>query len=298
MLLSEAFHKYVTDYASFHLCPRTIELYGEGVEKTISILGDKDITELKPEDLGWMRATLSQTMCDNTIRGYFTALRSIFRFCRREDIPCFNYERVQIPKSEPSIQVYLEPIEVRRMIEAANSLQNKLLVAILYSSAMRVSEAMSLDRDQIENRSAQVIGKGRKLRTIYIDRSTDKILKEYLNTRNDKQVALFVTRRGTRMTISGAHSRIRTVRQRAGINKKVHPHTFRHSCATDMLMNGADIFSVAEVMGHSNIATTRRYLHIANRQIRKNYDKYHTDALRDTQKIEKGCGKTRSQRAN
>jgi len=125
------------------------------------------------------------------------------------------------------------------------------------------------------------------MRPIYIDKTTDKILKEYLDSRTDNHVALFITRNGDRLTTNGAYSRVKTVRQRAGINKKVHPHTFRHSCATDLLMNGADLFSVAEFMGHANVATTRRYLHIANRQLRKNYDRFHTDVFK-----QKTCGKT------
>lgn len=277
MLLSNAYKRYIADYGSFHLRPRTMELYGQWINRTISIIGDKDLKKFTAEDLGELYAKLSRSMRDNTIRVCFTALRSVFRFCRRQDIPCFNYERVQIPRSTPSMQVYLTPTEVARMLEAANSLENKLLVSLLFSSAMRISEALSLDRDQIENQSAIIIGKGNKMRTVYIDDGTEKILNEYLETRTDNYVALFITRKGDRLTGNGAYSRVKTVRQRANINKKVHPHTFRHSCATDMLINGADIFSVAEVLGHANISTTKRYLHVANMQLRKNYDKYHTD---------------------
>lgn len=284
MLLSKAFKRYLADYGSFHLRPRSMELYGQWINRTITIIGDKHINKITAEDMGELLEKLSATMSDNTIRVCFTALRSVFSFCRRQDIPCFNYEKVQIPRATPSKQAYLSATEVARMLEASNSLENKLLIAILFSSAMRISEALSLDRDQIENRSAIIIGKGNKMRMVYIDKGTEKILNEYLDTRTDDNVALFVTRKGDRLTTNGAYSRVRTVRRRANINKKVHPHTFRHSCATDMLNNGADIYSVAEVLGHANINTTKRYLHVANRQLRKNYDKYHTDATKKPRK--------------
>lgn len=291
MLLSKAYKRYIADYGSFHLRPRSMELYGQWINRTISIIGDKHINRITAEDMGELLEKLSATMGDNTIRVCFTALRSVFRFCRRQDIPCFNYEKVQIPRTTPSKQAYLSATEVARMLEASNSLENKLLIAVLFSSGMRISEALSLDRDQIENRSAIIIGKGNKMRMIYIDKGTEKILGEYLDSRTDDIAALFITRKGDRLTTNGAYSRVRTVRRRANINKQVHPHTFRHSCATDMLNNGADIYSVAEVLGHANINTTKRYLHIANRQLRKNYDKYHTDATKKPRKRSRSCGK-------
>jgi site-specific recombinase XerD len=168
------------------------------------------------------------------------------------------------------------------------SLRDKAIVELLFSSGLRVSELTALDRDHIntKRREFMVRGKGQKDRPIFISQKAANIIEEYLAKRADTLPALFlnVSRNNTGGT-SGNYRRLSTrsvqrmvskYAKLAGITKHVTPHTMRHSYATDLLMNGADIRSVQTMLGHSDISTTQVYTHVTDQHLKETYEKYHS----------------------
>jgi site-specific recombinase XerD len=168
-----------------------------------------------------------------------------------------------------------------------NGVRDRAILELLFSSGLRVSELVGLDRDHInlKRREFMVRGKGQKDRPIFISPEAAKWVEHYLQKREDNSKPLFVRYSGTKkVDNSGNHSRLtaRSVQRivakcalLAGITKKVTPHTLRHSFATDLLMNGADIRSVQAMLGHSNIATTQIYTHVTDPHLKAIHEKFH-----------------------
>jgi site-specific recombinase XerD len=162
------------------------------------------------------------------------------------------------------------------------------MIELLFSSGLRVSELVNLDRDHIntKRREFTVRGKGKKDRPIFISEKAANFVDSYLSRRMDNLPPLFLSySRNNITTTSGDYRRLtsRSVQRiinkyakLAGITKHVSPHTMRHSFATDLLINGADIRSVQSMLGHSNISTTQVYTHVTDHHLREVYEKYHS----------------------
>ncbi len=168
-------------------------------------------------------------------------------------------------------------------------LRDRAIIETLYSTGLRVSELVSLNRTQINLERAEfmVRGKGRKPRIVFLSKRAGEYLKIYLDSRKDNYQPLFINYGRERTKIHGKEEEkkrltaysieeiVRETSKKAGIVKKVTPHTIRHSYATELLLNGADIRSVQELLGHSSITTTQVYTHITNKKLREVYQKYH-----------------------
>jgi site-specific recombinase XerD len=160
---------------------------------------------------------------------------------------------------------------------------------LLFSSGLRVSELVNLDRDHVntKRREFMVRGKGQKDRPVFISKTAADHVNAYLSSRSDSLVPLFLNySRNNSADMSGAYRRLtpRSIQRMiskyaklAGITKHVSPHTMRHSFATDLLMNGADIRSVQSMLGHSNISTTQVYTHVTDSHLREVYEQFHSD---------------------
>ena len=161
-----------------------------------------------------------------------------------------------------------------------NDLRNKAIFYMLFSTGLRVSELTALDR-YIDTSKGEISirGKGSKVRTVFISDNANKYLKEYLNKRDDVSEAMFVSKnkkgKENRLTTRSIERIVKKTAISAGISKKVTPHTLRHAFATDLLQNGADIRSVQELLGHSNISTTQIYTHITNKRLQEVHSKFH-----------------------
>jgi site-specific recombinase XerD len=230
---------------------------------------------------------------------YIIALRSFLKYLAKRDVKTLQAEKVEVGKA-PSREVeFLDADEVERMMESASgvdfkSLRDKAILEMLFSCGLRVSELISINRDRLDltSRELSVRGKGDKIRVVFISDSAAKALEAYLKLRGDIDPALFVRdakkaeqfqkkdtegpkKNSLRLTPRSIQRIVKYYATKAGIIKDVHPHTLRHSFATDLLINGADIRSVQAMLGHASITTTQVYTHITNRQLREVHEAFH-----------------------
>lgn len=238
---------------------------------------------------------------------HLIALRAFLKYLAKQDIPTLAPERIELPKNPQRQVEFLELEELERLFSAIKQekeeiqrLRDDALVRTLFSTGLRVSELASLKKDSInlERKEFTVRGKGSKLRLVFLSEDAAETIKKYLAKRKDSSKALFVGHSTIGQSIEKqieSHSESPkdkqgkapglTVRQiqriikkycrLAGIVKKVSPHTLRHSFATDLLQNGADIRSVQTLLGHASITTTQIYTHITNQGLRDIHKKFH-----------------------
>jgi site-specific recombinase XerD len=231
---------------------------------------------------------------------YIIALRSFLKYLAKKNIASLQAEKIEIGKTSRQEIEFLEPAEMRRIIDSAQgenlkSLRDRAILELLFSSGLRVSELTDLNRDKIDlkNQEFSVRGKGDKIRLVFISDSAKTALERYLDKRTDIDPAAFVRDvRGLerfsskdkekketdslRLTPRSIQRIVKYYAAKAGIIKDVHPHTFRHSFATDLLSNGADIRSVQTMLGHSSITTTQIYTHITNPRLKEIHKNFHS----------------------
>ncbi len=226
---------------------------------------------------------------------YVIALRGFLNYLAKRDIVVMASEKIELGKTKDRQVEFLQTEEIKRLLSAASNntlsdLRDRAILELLFSTGLRVSEISGLNIENVNLKSGEfsVRGKGDKIRLVFISDSAKKALTDYLKKRRDLDPALFVRLRKERD--SGAKNKgealrltprsiQRIVKKRAikaGIIKKVTPHTLRHSFATDLLINGADIRSVQEMLGHSSITTTQIYTHITNKHLKDIYKKFHS----------------------
>lgn len=278
MKISEAFDLYRRDYMEQKVqAIRIIETH-ERVKRTlIEVVGNKNIKEFSLEDIRLWRRQSSKRRCLNTVRNDLTRIRSVLKYLNLRDVPCLKPELVPIPKRIDTVPSFLTAQEVTRMINNAYSLRNQFIISLIYSSGIRLSEFIALNRGQIQDRRFTVVGKGSKARLCFVDERTEKLMRNYLRTRTDNCAALVVSNLNKqRMTPTNVQLLIRNAAQRAGIEKKVTPHTLRHSFATNFLQNNGNMRYCQELLGHASLETTMKYAHVTNLDLEKQYKKFHT----------------------
>lgn len=220
------------------------------------------------------------------------ALRSFLRYLSKRDIKTLAPEKIDLPKAESRSLKFLERDAVERLLNMPSisdekGLRDKAMMELLFSTGLRVSELVKLNRDQInfERGEFGVIGKGGKARVVFIsDRASDWI-QRYLKERKDTYKPLFIRYGGVhkdtnsdesmRLTTRSVQRAVEKYVSKAKLPIKITPHGLRHSFATNLLKNGADIRSVQEMLGHKNIATTQVYTHVTNPQLKQIHKKYH-----------------------
>ncbi len=233
------------------------------------------------------------------------ALRAFLKYLAKRDIDTLSAEKIELAKNPAREVEIMTNDEVQRIKDAVKSEENDLarmrdaaILELLFSSGVRISELVQLQQKQLnfERGEFTVRGKGDKLRLVFMSDEAAKLLKEYLKKRDDNSPALFVSHSQVGNTVTKqmeamsaksdqhhaagltARSVQRLVKKYAGlagIMHKVTPHTFRHSFATDLLQNGADIRSVQTLLGHASITTTQIYTHVTNAQLRDVHRKFH-----------------------
>ncbi|MBO7720134.1 tyrosine-type recombinase/integrase [Candidatus Saccharibacteria bacterium] len=287
MKISEAFDLYKNNYMFVKgLSKRVLENQDYVKNRIVKALGDITIEELTLEDVSRWNNTLHfrllpdgalQERRNNTIRNDLIRLKMVLRYVRILGHECLNPELIPIPKREDTRRGFLTPEEVDAMIENASSLRNKLVISLFYASGIRLSELIQLDRDSIYDRQFTVVGKGKKMRTCFIDERTEKIMNEYLASRSDNCPALIVSAKyKARMTPTNIQLLIKNSARRAGIEKNVFPHLLRHSFATDFIRKGGNIRYLSPMLGHASINTTLIYTHVVDNDLKKQYEMFHT----------------------
>lgn len=224
---------------------------------------------------------------------YVIALRSFLRFLIKNDFKTLEPSKIDLPKTEVKDPKFLSKDQVDRLVTAPDTskeegIRDRTIMELLFSTGLRVSELVSLNREQInlERREFGVVGKGRKHRLVFISDQAADWIKRYLDERKDKFKPLFIRYSGAtiednegekmRLTARSIERLVKKYVRSTRIPVDATVHTLRHSFATDLLTNGADIRSVQEMLGHKNIATTQIYTHVTNPQLRDAHRAFHS----------------------
>lgn len=237
-----------------------------------------------------------QLLSTKTQNYHMIALRAFLKYCIKNDFKTLAPEKIDLSKIPERTVEYLSREELERLFQEVEKVGNKTqkardkaLLQTLYSTGLRVSELTSLNRTQVdlERREFMVRGKGKKPRIIFLSERARDAIRDYLKLRDDNFEPLFLNYRHSKQKEDitlGEKRRLSTVMvehlvrkyaRQAGIIKKVTPHVLRHSFATELLINGADIRSVQEMLGHSSITTTQIYTHLTNKRLREVHEKFH-----------------------
>ncbi len=226
---------------------------------------------------------------------HLIALRGFLKYLARREIKSLDPSLVELPHVVRKQVTFLHYDEVEDMLEqidlsTESGLRDRAIIELLYSGGLRVSELVGLNRDSInlERREFMVRGKGSKDRPIFISQACADRVRDYLDARTDSLPALFLNNSRNlqtadttgdyrRMTARSVERIVEKYARLAGITKHVSPHTLRHSFATDLLMNGADLRSVQSMLGHADISTTQIYTHVTDAHLRDIHEKYHSE---------------------
>ncbi|MBN2120956.1 MAG: tyrosine recombinase XerC [Candidatus Omnitrophica bacterium] len=217
-----------------------------------------------------------------------STLKSFFKFLLREGFIKTNpASSIPYPKLEKNLPKFLTEEEMQNFLdnlpqEDFLKARNKAIFELLYSSGIRISELLGLNMEDLDLMGGviKVKGKGKKERILPIGGSSEKILKKYLQFRNSSDKALFLNRFGKRISAVGIRKAINKCAKLLALKERISPHVFRHSFATHLLNRGADLRSVQELLGHSNITTTQVYTHLTVDRLKSVYQKAHPRARR------------------
>lgn len=281
---------------------KTAENYRLYLERFVEFTEDIKVGDITSETIRKYRLWLNRYKNNNddelaiiTQAYHLIALRGFLGYLSQRDIESLAPNKIVLPKVSRKQVTFLHYDEVQRLIEGIDlsseaGLRDRAILELLFSSGLRVSELINLNRDHVntKRREFMVRGKGQKDRPIFISESAASWVDRYLDARNDTLPPLFLSYSKNNVASSSGDFRRLTARsvQRmvsqyarlAGITKHVSPHTMRHSFATDLLMNGADIRSVQSMLGHSNISTTQVYTHVTDEHLREVYEKFHSES--------------------
>ena len=229
-------------------------------------------------------------LSSRSIERHLTTLRSLYKYLIKNEIVdndiTLNIDNLKLGRHLPDVLSVDEVDELLNIkINSLYDVRTKAMLEIMYSSGLRVSELVNLELADIDlyNDTILINGKGSKERIVPIGDLAKKYLSDYLEVRNSlikrkngNSEKLFLNNHGKPITRNGFNFLLNNILKEKGIKKKVTPHTLRHSFATHMLDNGADLRSIQEPLGHSDIVTTRIYTHISNKKIHDNYIEYQT----------------------
>ncbi len=316
--LSSNFDDVVLDYLEFceiekNLSQNTIKMYHfyltdfgqwsrDFLKKDVFSIEDIDDELVKKYRINLNRRLSSKSKMEykrSTQKTFLVALRAFLKYLVVEkNLEILSPEKILLGKSEDRIPKFLNDQQMKKLFEVQNldkksGIRDKAIIETLYSTGLRVSELVALNRDEVNFDTGEftVLGKGRKARIVYLSPEAIKWLKRYLATRADPFIPLFIRYSGRKMQendFDGESLRInpRSIQRlikkyvkRSGISVDATPHTLRHTYATGLLSEGADLREVQELLGHSNVSTTQIYTHVTNRQLREIHKKYHKDII-------------------
>ena len=284
---------------------RTIRNYRFYLKRFVDWMNVKHPLEITSDKIKQFRLRLNRMenprggpLKKSTQNYHLIALRAFLKFLARNDIQTLAPEKITLAKQDERQVSVLEPDELDRFLNApikekmdVSRIRDKAILETLFSTGLRVSELASLKRVDINLKKDEhtVRGKGRKLRLVFISGQARKWIAEYLAKRHDEDPSLFVRhdrasdlgkndekdKSAPALTARSIQRLVQHYAATAGITKRITPHTLRHTYATDLLANGADIRSVQAMLGHASITTTQIYTHITNRQLKDVYYAFH-----------------------
>jgi site-specific recombinase XerD len=281
---------------------KTLRNYDHYLTRLLDFAGDIKVSDIDQELVRKWRLWLnrlgtntSDELNKATQNYHLIALRSFLKFCAKRNTPAMTADKIELARTTRKQVTFLTPEELGRMFDQPDlntmpGLRDRAILELLFSSGLRVSELVGLDRDHINlgRREFMVRGKGQKDRPIFISAEAATWIQKYLDQRTDTTKPLFIRYSGRktidmtgnfhRLTVRSVQRLVARYALLAGITKHVSPHTMRHSFATDLLMNGADLRSVQAMLGHSNISTTQIYTHVTDPHLKSVHEKFHGTA--------------------
>ena len=298
------FTKVKTDFLEYleieqNRSQKTIANYDHYLTRLSDFAGDIKVVDIDNELVRKWRLWLNRLGTNTsdelqavTQNYHLIALRSFLKFCAKRNIPALTADKIELARTRRKQVTFLNEDELERLFaqpdtNKLNGLRDRAILELLFSSGLRVSELVGLDKDSVnlKRREFMVRGKGQKDRPIFISQEAADWISNYIDKRQDNSRPLFVRYSGQKkVNLSGNYYRLtaRSVQRLvsryallAGITKHVSPHTLRHSFATDLLMNGADLRSVQAMLGHSNIATTQIYTHVTDPHLKSVHERFH-----------------------
>jgi len=285
--------------------PLTIRDYRRYLERFHAWLTENAPTT-KPEDinlelvrryrlyLAHLRARDGVLLQRVTQSYHIVALRAFLRYLLvQRDIVTLSPDKIELPKQGPRSIAFLNPEQIERLLNSPQvsnviGLRDRTILETLFSTGLRVSELVSLNRDQIdlERKEFGVKGKGNKLRVVFLSDTATQWIERYLRSRQDHFKPLFIRHSGKvdtrnsgekmRLTARSIQNIVSKYAKKSGLPIEATPHTLRHSFATDLLISGADIRSVQEMLGHESIRTTQVYTHVTNRHLKEVHKAFHS----------------------
>jgi site-specific recombinase XerD len=235
-----------------------------------------------------VRGQQASTLKKNTQNYHLIALRSFLKYLMKREVQSLPPDRIDLAKVAERSLDPMSGTELGRLLNAPDiqtpkGLRDKAILELFFSTGLRLAELCSLDRDiDLSKDEFSIRGKGEKVRVVFLSPTSKDAIRDYLKSRKDLDQPLFIQYsrneggNGNRLTPRSIQRIVRQCAIKAGISKKVTPHVLRHSFATDLLSNGADIRSVQMMLGHANIATTQIYTHITDKQLLDVHKKFHS----------------------
>jgi site-specific recombinase XerD len=259
------------------LSDSTRENYEGAVQSLIRCVSDKDITNLTAHDIVSWRKHMEVRNKPGTIRANLSKLKNMLEFMNKRGLGNFDTTQIYLPKVPPPLPEFLTPEEVSRIIYAAQTHRDKAIVAFLFASGIRAGELAKLNRNDVEGNKVFIrFGKCNRSRMVFIDERAKEYLGAYLKTRTDDCEVLFRSRKCGRLCHESINHLIKKLAKQAGIDRPVHTHMLRHSFATDLLQNGADLRVIQTLLGHAFVSTTQLYTHVTDDHLYKSYIANHS----------------------
>lgn len=265
----------------------TLRNYRSDLEDLASFLEDKELKSITHLDLRRYLAELKgRGSAKRTIVRKLGAIRSFFRFLIREKYIHNNpADSVFTPKMDKKLPEFLDAETTIRLITspAENTLlglRDRAMLEVLYSTGMRVSELVGMNTEDVDliSGAVKVRGKGKRERMALLGKEAQKALRNYLDKRGSSEKAVFLNKNSRRITDRSVRRILDKYVRLSSIEQNISPHSIRHSFATHLLNNGADLRSVQELLGHKNLSTTQIYTHLGSQRIKEIYSKAHPRA--------------------
>lgn len=269
---------------------QTLRAYRNDLYQYLSFLTEEGCQDLESVTRLLLRSFLAflkkQDYSKTTIARKMVSIRSLYKFlCREGMAKCNPAENIRAPKLEKKLPGFMSVGQTETLLNlpilsTVSGIRDRAIMETLYSTGMRVSELVGTDVEDIDffHEVVKVKGKGRKERLQPIGNHALDAIRSYLSKRSFDKKALFLNNRGGRLTERSVARMLEKYVKMAGMSLNISPHTFRHSFATHLLDNGADLRSVQELLGHANLSSTQIYTHITTERLKQVYDKAHPRA--------------------
>jgi len=280
---------------------KTLENYRHYLTRFLKFTKNISVAKITPKTIRTYRLHLltirnsdGEVISTKTQNYHLIALRSLLKFLQKNNISTLSPVQIELIKQPHQLPNFLEKDEIEQLLSLTanpknlNELRDLAILHLLFSTGLRVSELAKLSKDDISYRRQEIsiTGKGGKSRVVFLSNDAVTYLENYLSARQDIDPSLFVSHHQKHNQVNSLTPRtiqriIKKLGKKAGIVKPITPHILRHSFATDLLINGADLRSVQSLLGHSSITTTQIYTHLTDKHLKEIHEKYHNKSQKE-----------------